>query len=198
MLLEECGAFRLIGEDLGVVPDYVRPCLTRLGIAGFKIPTGKPKRMADDSRPAYPRLSVTTYATHDYQPMKTHWEQRRHEVDSPDEGTRGAAEKELRFLSEFAGLRISDTGWPVYDEHVRHALLEALLASNARFAAFMLTDLFGLEDRFNVPGIASDSNWSARLPMTVREMRGQSPWKEECEWLATAIRRTGRKDWAGR
>ena len=52
----------------------------------------------------------------------------------------------------------------------------------------MLTDLFGLEDRFNVPGIAADSNWSARLPMTVAEMRQASPWKEEGEWLKKAIR----------
>ena len=29
---------RVIGEDLGTVPDYVRPNLRSLGIAGFKIP----------------------------------------------------------------------------------------------------------------------------------------------------------------
>lgn len=29
--------------------------------------------------------------------------------------------------------------------------------------------------------------------MTVREMRTQGPWKEECAWLAEAICRTGRK-----
>ena len=67
-----------------------------------------------------------------------------------------------------------------------------MLASNARFAAFMLTDLFGLEDRFNVPGIAADSNWSARLPMTMAELRHAAPWKEESEWLKKAIKRTER------
>jgi 4-alpha-glucanotransferase len=56
----------------------------------------------------------------------------------------------------------------------------------------MLTDLFGLEDRFNVPGIAVDSNWSARLPMTVAEMQCALPWKEEVAWLKKAIQRTGR------
>src|SRR5262249_10321038 len=34
-LLEESGDARLIGEDLGTVPDYVRPSLRSLGIAGF-------------------------------------------------------------------------------------------------------------------------------------------------------------------
>jgi 4-alpha-glucanotransferase len=57
----------------------------------------------------------------------------------------------------------------------------------------MLTDLFALEERFNVPGIESGKNWAARMPMTVREMRTQGPWKEECAWLAEAICRTGRK-----
>jgi 4-alpha-glucanotransferase len=101
--------------------------------------------------------------------------------------------KELRFLSEFAGLPVPENGdFPAYDDSVRRALLEALLASNARFAAFMLSDLFALEDRFNVPGIASGDNWSARLPMTVAQMRSQAPWKQECSWLRQAIRRTGR------
>src|SRR5438105_9155911 len=38
VILEESGATRVIGEDLGMVPDYVRPNLRSLGIAGFKIP----------------------------------------------------------------------------------------------------------------------------------------------------------------
>ncbi len=38
VVLDEAGAARVAGEDLGVVPDYVRPSLQSLGIAGFKIP----------------------------------------------------------------------------------------------------------------------------------------------------------------
>ena len=38
VVLEESGATRVVGEDLGTVPDYVRPSLRSLGIAGFKIP----------------------------------------------------------------------------------------------------------------------------------------------------------------
>src|SRR5205814_4013357 len=75
VLLEECGEHRLIGEDLGVVPDYVRPCLTRLGVAGFKIPyweTDADGEMTPGA--AYPRLSVTTYATHDFEPLRAMWE----------------------------------------------------------------------------------------------------------------------------
>ena len=38
VVLEESAAARVVGEDLGTVPDYVRPNLRSLGIAGFKIP----------------------------------------------------------------------------------------------------------------------------------------------------------------
>lgn len=194
MILSASGAAEVVAEDLGTVPDYVRPHLLSLDIPGFKV-----SHWEDDGNghvamgSHYDNCAFTTYATHDHQPMKTHWDKRRSEVTSDDEGTRAVAMKELRFLSEFSGLRFDgENEWPAYDEHIRHALLEALLASNARHAAFMLTDLFGLEDRFNVPGIASDSNWSARLPMTVAEIRHASPWKEESAWLRKTIQRNGR------
>lgn len=187
------GRAEVVAEDLGTVPDYVRPHLLSLDVPGFKVShweddeNGRVVMGAD-----YDNCAFTTYATHDHEPMKTLWEHRRRALGSSEASERALAEKELRFLSDFAGLRFSDGGWPEYDDHIRRALLEALLASNARFAAFMLTDLFGLEDRFNVPGIAADSNWSARLPMTVAEIRSTPPWKEEGGWLKKAIQRTGR------
>jgi 4-alpha-glucanotransferase len=56
----------------------------------------------------------------------------------------------------------------------------------------MLPDLFALEDRFNVPGIASGLNWSARMPVRVKQMRQEGFWKQESAWLAEAVKRTGR------
>lgn len=38
VLVEVCGEHALIGEDLGTVPEYVRPSLLALGIAGFRVP----------------------------------------------------------------------------------------------------------------------------------------------------------------
>jgi len=42
-VLEESGETRVVGEDLGTVPDYVRPSLHSLGLAGFKIPQWESK-----------------------------------------------------------------------------------------------------------------------------------------------------------
>jgi 4-alpha-glucanotransferase len=193
MIVAAASPHEVVAEDLGTVPDYVRPHLLGLDVPGFKVSHweedghGHVQQGRD-----YDNCAFTTYATHDHEPMKTHWEHRRRDSLSHDEGDRYLGNKELRFLSEFSGLPVQEGHWPAYDDHVRHALIEALLASNARYAAFMLPDLFALEDRFNVPGIASGQNWSARMPVTVEQMRQEGFWKQESAWLAEAVKRTGR------
>jgi hypothetical protein len=49
------------------------------------------------------------------------------------------------------------------------ALLRGLLACNSWISIFMVTDLFGTSQRFNVPGAVTDSNWSERIERPVRE-----------------------------
>ncbi|MEO6740486.1 MAG: 4-alpha-glucanotransferase, partial [Chthoniobacteraceae bacterium] len=193
MIVAAAAPQEVVAEDLGIVPEYVRPHLLSLDVPGFKI-----SQWETDARGNvilgrdYDNCSFTTCATHDHEPMKTHWEHRRHAANTPDAPDRWLGNKELRLLAIFAGLPVQEDHWPAYDDTIRRTLIEALLASNARYAAFMLTDLFALEERFNVPGIESGKNWSARMPMTIREMRARSPWQGECMWLAEAIRRTGR------
>ena len=188
MILDAAGGSEVIAEDLGTVPDYVRPHLLSLDIPGFKI-----SHWEDDGNghavqgKDYPECSFTTYATHDHQPMKTHWDQRCREADSQAEETRAMANRELRFLTEFAHLWEREGHWTPYNDGIRRALLEGLFASNSRYAVFMITDLFGMEDRFNVPGIAGAMNWSARLTMTVPDLSTVSPYAEETDWLRQSL-----------
>jgi 4-alpha-glucanotransferase len=74
--LEEAGAARVVGEDLGTVPDYVRPSLRSLGVAGFKIPQWEnyPDHRSIPGS-AYERVSVATFATHDHKPLRALWEE---------------------------------------------------------------------------------------------------------------------------
>jgi 4-alpha-glucanotransferase len=62
------------GEDLGVVPDYVRPEFAILGIAGFKIPQWEMRDGMIIPGEMYDRLSVATYATHDHEPIRALWD----------------------------------------------------------------------------------------------------------------------------
>src|SRR5207247_11453340 len=70
-VLDEAGAARVVGEDLGVVPDYVRPNLRSLGIAGFKIPQWESYKGMIIPGEGFERLSIATYATHDHEPIRT-------------------------------------------------------------------------------------------------------------------------------
>jgi 4-alpha-glucanotransferase len=186
-LLEEVGEYRLIGEDLGVVPDYVRPSLTSLGIAGFKIPQweraheGRYIRGQD-----YQRLSIVTYATHDHLPLRAWWDAMCLAAQNGD----GHQRWELEKLAEYAGLQIHNPT-PLTSE-IHEALLFALFRSNAWIAITMITDLFGSSQRFNVPGAVADSNWSERLHHPVSEWKKDFALQAKMERIGAVLRETGR------
>jgi 4-alpha-glucanotransferase len=179
------------------VPDYVRPHLASLGIAGFRIPHW-------DAGPGdhvvaghdLPELSFVTYATHDHPAVAAMWEAFRATAADPAAGPEAVhgARRNLRLLSEFAGLPLpaNESAWTMYSDAVKWALLEALLASRSRRAALMITDLHGMHDRFNMPGTTGGENWRLRLPWTVGELRADPLLSREAARLAEVIRATGR------
>ena len=184
MALEAAGDTRLIGEDLGTVPDYVRPNLTSLGIAGFKIPIWEPDHRTGGLLPGtdYERLSLATFGTHDHEPLRALWN-RWH-------GSAPEGHAELRRLSQFANLNHETV--PRFDEHIHAALLEALFRSNSWVAVCMITDLLAREERFNVPGTAADSNWSQRLHLTVETLATEDAYRQIAANLRTTLESSGR------
>jgi len=169
ILLDEVGEFRLIGEDLGTVPEYVRPNLTDIGIAGFKIPMWERKHdnwLIDG--PDYQRLSVVSYATHDHEPLRALWDRLYATAcDVSDPSGASEAREEQRKLAGFAA-RTIDPPIPWSDD-LHEAFLASLFRSNSWMAICMITDLFGTTDRFNVPGAVTESNWSRRIAVPVRK-----------------------------
>lgn len=188
MALDAAGTTRLVGEDLGTVPPYVRPSLQSLGIAGFKIPqweTFPDGTIAPGEQ--YERLSVATYATHDHKPLRAMWEEA---VEVQTETTE-QARADLRKIAEFA--RITSLPQTAdFDRDFYAPALEALFRSEAWIAMMMITDLFARKERFNVPGTAASSNWSRRLHMTVTRLRSSRGVKRRMKLVRSLLEKAGR------
>jgi 4-alpha-glucanotransferase len=179
----ESGA-RIIAEDLGTVPDFVRASLLRLGIPGYKVLRWEREWKTPDQPfrdpGQYPRASVATTGTHDTETLVEWWE------GAPAEAR--ALLADIPFLSS-RGLNLMGAEC---DAATRDALLETLAASSSDILILPMQDVFGWRDRINVPGTVSDDNWTWRLPWPVDGMQDQPEARARAETLARWMRRYGR------
>ena len=168
-ILAAAGSAEVVGEDLGCVPEYVRPHLESLGIAGFRIPhwDSRDGRVLTGSE--LPPCSFVTYATHDHDALAAMWEGFRLAALEPsgDPGEQEAGRWNLRMMAEFGGIDWEKEESLVYNERIQWKLIDGLLASRSKYAALMITDLYGMSDRFNKPGTVGGENWRFRLPFTL-------------------------------
>jgi 4-alpha-glucanotransferase len=187
VLLQECGETRIVGEDLGIVPNYVRPSLRSLGIAGFKIPQWEnypDHRCIPGS--AYERLSVATFATHDHQPLRAIWEEAFGNHFQPNDQAR----QHLFKIGEFSNFIPNDSMDYLCDFYP--VVFDNLFCSESWIAIVMITDLLGRRDRFNVPGTATASNWTRRLHATVSKLGGGRILRRQLRLIRQLIEKSGR------
>ena len=195
-LAQEVGEFRLVAEDLGTVPPYVRPNLADLHIAGFKIPHWEKDPDGSYTRgQTYPALSVATYATHDHEPLRAMWDRWTETFARNERGEPGAsgpaweAGEEMRKLMRFAGVAENQ---PLYTDAAHEGLVRGLFQSASWIAVLMITDLFGSAQRFNVPGAIADSNWSERLAVPISQWDAHPDIGPKIARIRALIPETGR------
>jgi 4-alpha-glucanotransferase len=186
VVLEEAGETRVVGEDLGTVPDYVRPSLQSLGVAGFKIPQWEVKHGRVTRGEDYERLSVTTYATHDHKPIRAMWD----EAQDKKATTQEQALQDLVKIAAFAGIEPREGLDYLRDFYP--AIMRALFQSNSWMAIVMITDLLARKDRFNVPGTAANSNWSRRMQKTVAGLDASPTLRKRWRIIRELLEQTGR------
>ena len=200
-IMEAAGNAEVIAEDLGWVPEYVRPHLTDLDIAGFRIPHWDCNEYGHPTPGnCFPENSFATFSTHDHDPVNGIWRGCLHVIEqhsrNPSEHSgwqSQGAHNTLRILSEFAGIPISSHGpWPPYTEGVRLRLIKSLFSSNSRHAVLMVTELFGIDVRINQPGVSGGENWRFRLPWTIDEIESDPQLQDVCRKLAATISITKR------
>ena len=180
-LFGECGA-RIIVEDLGTVPDFVRRSLAALKVPGLKVlrwerewqVEGQPFR--DPAR--YPQHSVATSGTHDNEPLAEWWD--------------AAGPEERRCAEDVPMLRARCSPDEPFSPAVRDALLEVLFASGSDLLLLPIQDVFGWRERINTPALVSDANWSWRLPWPVEDLTRQPEALERARVLRALAERYGR------
>jgi len=166
---------KVIAEDLGVVPPFIRASLDRLAIPGYKVQRWE-RRWDAAGQPftdpvMWPGCSVATTGTHD--------------TDSAAEWYEGLpAEDRAQLLALPSMAAVRASAGPRYDEPVRDALLEMLYASGSDLLLLPFQDCFGHRERINVPGTVNDQNWTYRLAQTVAELAADRPSRDRLRALA--------------
>jgi 4-alpha-glucanotransferase len=188
VIMAEAGAARVAGEDLGVVPEYVRPSLQSLGIAGFKIPQWEIRDGMVIPGQAYERLSVATYATHDHQPIRALWEEA---VEHPNSETGLQARATLEKIAVFSELNLKIHELD-FEKAYYPAMMEALFKCNSWIAIVMITDLLARKYRFNVPGTKANLNWTRRIQRSIAKLRSSPRERKRMQLLYQLLDKNAR------
>lgn len=192
MILEAAGDNGVVAEDLGTVPPYVRPLLRELGIPGFFIPIFERDeesetlefKSTDEMHP----LSLGTYGTHDHMPIAMYYEDlvRRWHGENGHE-----AWLDVQRLMRFLGL--DDENPPLeFTDDLHEAFEKVLLDSPCWLALFMIPDILGTKEQFNVPGQGGAGNWSQRLAMSLNDYERDVYFGAKIKRLSGLIKSSGR------
>jgi 4-alpha-glucanotransferase len=190
MIQNAAGPTAIVAEDLGVVPKYVLPLLKKLAIPGFSIPQFIVDPVTREYLPKeeMPELSIATWGTHDHAPLSVWYQEMTRRWRGP-EGHE--AWLDLQRLMRFLGENEHEP--PVFfTEELHNAFLRTLLQANSCWTIFVISDILGVEWRFNAPGTATDDNWSQRLDRPLAAYLNDPVMGERFRFLSEQIAQTGR------
>lgn len=170
MMLNNCSMLP-IGEDLGTIPPEVRLNLKNLGICGTKVMRWERRWLTDKGfiNPLdYDPESMSTVSTHDSETLQLWWS------NQPEE----------------AQLYAKTVGWtynPVLTKEQHKSLLKSCHKSNSLFHINLLQEYLALipgmtwpnplDERINIPGTVSETNWTYRFKPSVEEIVNSEPLK---------------------
>jgi 4-alpha-glucanotransferase len=182
-ILAEAGPMRVIAEDLGVIPSFVRTQLAQFGIPGYKIARWE-RAWTTPGQPflnpaTYPAVALATTGTHDTDTLAEWWETL-------------TEEEQHRFVKDLGIDQNSSSGRMILDETLLDRILGALYASPTKLAILPIQDLFGWKDRINVPGSIDPSNWKWRLPFDPAHAEDDPKLRAQIAKIRALAEQTGR------
>ncbi len=176
----------MTAEDLGLIPDFVRDSLRRIGLPGYKVIRWE-REWSQPGHPfvppsQYPAVSVATTSTHDIEPMALWWE-----VASADEKRAMAA-----ILGGGLDAPDADPAALPFTADVQQRLLRAAYEAGSNLLLLPMQDACGWRDRINVPATVGADNWSWRLPIAVEAMEADQSLASCADTLHALSKASGR------
>lgn len=187
----------VVGEDLGTVPDGLRPRLAECGLLSYRPMLFERDGTGGFKPPgAYPRQSLVCAGTHDLPTLAGMWSgadlsarsalglfpsTRQHEALLAER-----AEDRTRLLAALAHEQLLPAGYsgdPDRVPRLDHRLVMAIHAYLARTPSQVLMvqpeDVLGVEPQANLPGSRDDQhpNWHRRLPL------GIDGWRDDQRFI---------------
>ncbi len=177
----------LIAEIMGELPVYMQKALDDLKLANLTFP--QLERNSDRSlHPlhSFRKLSLVTYANHDHAPLAAYY---LHLHEKAKANPNGESAKDLEQLLKFA--QWTKPAPENLSDELLEALVRRLFQAPCQLAVLMSSDLFGILQRFNLPGSYGAETWSERLEFPLPEYSKHLVYKER---IATAQRMIGESD----
>jgi 4-alpha-glucanotransferase len=171
------GYGEVVAEDLGMVPEFLRPSLQKLGVPGYKVLRWEKRGDGSFIDPAsWPALSVSTNGSHDIETNAEWWD--------------ALPPEERRALLHIPGLATAglDQG-QAFDDQVRDALLQVTYDAPSALTINPLQDLLGTRERVNVPGTVADTNWCYRMAQDLASLAADRPTRDRLAALAESAAR---------
>jgi 4-alpha-glucanotransferase len=171
---------RVVAEDLGTVPTFVRTSLAKKQIPGYRVLRWE-RHWDDPGQPfrdpaKWPAASVATTGTHDTD-STADW----YEAMTGEERTAFLALPPLAALRDRAPAR--------FDDAIRDAILELVYRSGSDLLLLPFQDAFGMRERVNVPGTVTAENWTYRIPLDLAALHADAAARDRLRALAA---RSGR------
>ena len=149
-------------EVLSTMPAPLARVLERFGLGRWRV---LQKANLDDARDVYRSENVARedwvmLGNHDTAPI----------FDVVRGWSAAKREQWARHLAERLHLR--EPARLASDGYLATAMLAVAFASRAENVSIFFADLFGFTERFNVPGVIADANWTLRLPHDFETLHG--------------------------
>lgn len=145
-----------IGEDLGIVPNYVKEEMHKLGICGTKIIRWERNWDRDNSfipYNNYPNISLTSVSSHDSDTLYQWWK------NSPKEAQIFSKFKQWKYKKTLSHQKHKEI---LKDSHNTSSLFHINLIQEYLALIPNLISFNSNKERINVPGTISKNNWSYR------------------------------------